>query len=371
MRIVLIAFTNIEYTIELSEGLSKIIDVILMIPDKQFQRFQNVINSNLKINSFYLPRMRQIRNLYFVFKIFNHIRRLNPDIIHLQRGHPWFNLAIYFLKKYCLVTTIHDVILHSGDKESEIVPAFTHKIAIKYANKVIVHGEKLKNEMIRESKKSPDDIVILHRGINSIYKRYIEHPLQEENNSILFFGRIWEYKGLRYLIEAEPAITKEIPDVRIVIAGRGEKFQKYEDMMINKEKFIIYNNHISNRMVAELFQKTSVVVLPYTDASQSGVIPLAYAFKKPVIATNVGSLSEVVDHGITGYLVPPGDKKKLQEAIIDLLKDQDKRKKMGENAYKKAKNELSWEKIALKTVNLYEEAILANNSQRRFVSTPR
>ena len=74
MRTVLIAFTNIEYTIELAEGLSKVIDVILMIPEKQSQRFENVINSNLKINSFNLPRMRQISNLYFVYKLFNQIR---------------------------------------------------------------------------------------------------------------------------------------------------------------------------------------------------------------------------------------------------------------------------------------------------------
>ena len=74
MRTVLIAFTNIEYTIELAEGLSKVIDVILMIPEKQSQRFENVINSNLKINSFHLPRMRKISNLYFVYKLFNQIR---------------------------------------------------------------------------------------------------------------------------------------------------------------------------------------------------------------------------------------------------------------------------------------------------------
>jgi glycosyltransferase involved in cell wall biosynthesis len=364
MRIVMIAFTNIEYTIELAEALTELVDVRLMIPDKQAQRFQDVLKPNFKVNSFRLPRMRQIRNLYYVYKMLIQIRKLNPDVIHLQRGHPWFNLAIYFLIRYCLVTTIHDVILHTGDKESKIVPSFTHKIAINNADKVIVHGEKLKTEMISKSKKPPNDIAILHRGINSIYRRYIERPFQEENNSILFFGRIWGYKGLSYLIKAEPFITKEVPDVKIVIAGRGENFQKYEDMMINKEKFTVYNKHISNRMVAELFQKASVVVLPYTDASQSGVIPLAYAFKKPVIATNVGSLPEVVDHGITGYIVPPREKKKLGEAVVDLLKDEEKRRRMGKNAYEKATKELSWDKIALKTVNLYKEAILAKKMRR-------
>jgi len=110
-------------------------------------------------------------------------------------------------------------------------------------------------------------------------------------------------------------------------------------------------------MVSELFQKASVVVLPYIDGSQTGIIPIAYAFKKPVIVTNVGSIPEVVDDGKTGYIVPPRNEKKLAEAIIDILRDEHKRKQMGENAYKKMKEELSWDKIAEKTIRVYEEII--------------
>jgi glycosyltransferase involved in cell wall biosynthesis len=255
---------------------------------------------------------------------------------------------------------MHDVILHTGDKESSRIPLFTHKIALKYANRIIVHGKKLKQEMIEEYNKLPGDIHVLPRGINSIYTRYVENPVEEAQNLILFFGRIWEYKGLRYLIEAEPLISKEVPEAKIVIAGRGEDFQRYQNMMVNKEKFIVYNKHIPNEMVVELFQKSSVVVLPYIDASQSGIVPLAYSFKKPVVVSNVGSLPEVVDHNETGYIVPPKDSKKLAAAIIDLLKNDEKRKKMGENAYQKAIGDLSWDKIAKKTVQIYKE-VLSNH----------
>jgi glycosyltransferase involved in cell wall biosynthesis len=356
MRVVLIAFTNIEYTIELAEALSKLVDITLMMPKKHLRRFQSVMNPSVKLCAFYQPRLRHLSNFLFVYKMIKYIKLLNPDVIHIQRGHPWFNFALPFLKRYPVVTTIHDVILHTGDVESRIIPSFTHKIAISYANQLIVHGKKLKSEMMRESNKSSDEINVLNRGINSIYTRYVEEPVEEDKHSILFFGRIFEYKGLRYLIEAEPLITKEIPDVKIVIAGRGEDFQRYNEMMVNKEKYSVYKKHIPNEMVAELFQKASVVVLPYIDASQSGVVPLAYAFKKPVVVTNVGSLPEVVDHGKTGYIVPPKDSKKIAEAVIDLLKDDKKRRRMGEYAYKKANEELSWEKIAMKTVEVYKKA---------------
>lgn len=361
MRVVMIAFTNIEYTIELTEALTELVDVTLMIPERQAQRFQNKISFNVKMKPFNLPRLRHLRNLLFVIKMFKRINEIKPDLIHIQRGHPWFNFALPFFKRYGLITTIHDVVLHSGDKESTRIPSFTHRIAINYANQIIVHGEKLKDEMIRKYDKSPDDINVLHRGINSIYKRYIEHTAEEGDNTILFFGRIWEYKGLRYLIEAEPLITEKVPDVKIMIAGRGENFQKYQEMIVNKKQFIVYNERIPDKMVAELFQKACIVVLPYTDASQSGIVPLAYAFKKPVVVTNVGSLPEVVEHGETGYIVPPRDSIRLAEAIIDLLKDSGKRKRMGENAYKKANEELSWDGIALKTVEVYKKAISIKN----------
>jgi len=360
MRVVLIAFTNIEYTIELAEGLSKLVDVVLMIPEKQAQRFHNIINSDVKLNPFNQPRLRNLTNLIMLFSIIKKINDFKPDIIHIQKGHPWFNLVLPFLKRYCLITTIHDVILL--DWPSQRIPAFTYKPPIKYANQLIVHGRKLKETMIKEYKRSPDDIHVLPRGVNSIYTRYIENPIEEQRHTIMYFGRIWEYKGIRYLIKAEPLISEKVPDLKIIIAGTGENFNKYRELMVNQDKFVIENEHVPNEKVSELFQKASLVVLPYTDGSQSGVIPQAYAFKKPVIVSDVGSLPENVDHGVTGYIVPPRDSKKLAEVIIDLLINDEKRKKMGENAYKKTKEELSWEKIARQTVEVYKKALSLNNS---------
>ena len=90
---------------------------------------------------------------------------------------------------------------------------------------------------------------------------------------ILFFGRIWEYKGLEYLIKAEPLITKEVLDAKIIIAGTGENFKKYEEMMVHRDKFIVYNYRTPYKEGEELFQRCSVVVLPYIEAPQSGVVP--------------------------------------------------------------------------------------------------
>jgi glycosyltransferase involved in cell wall biosynthesis len=188
--------------------------------------------------------------------------------------------------------------------------------------------------------------------------------VEEELHTIMYFGRIWGYKGIRYLIEAEPMISEKIPDLKIIIAGTGEDFQKYRDMMVNKDRFIVHNEFISHKMVAELFQKAGLIVLPYTDGSQSGVIPQAYAFKKPVVVTDVGSLPEAVEHGKTGYIVPPKDPEKLADAIIDLLTDNEKRKRMGERANKKTQEELAWKNIASNTIEVYKKALSRKNSSK-------
>jgi glycosyltransferase involved in cell wall biosynthesis len=96
-------------------------------------------------------------------------------------------------------------------------------------------------------------------------------------------------------------------------------------------------------------------VLPYIEASQTGIIPIAYAFKKPVIATSVGSIPEVIENGKTGILVRPRDSAALRTAIIDLINDENKRKRISEGGYIKMKNELSWKDIAEKTISIYTQ----------------
>lgn len=355
MRIVMIGFPGVEYTIELSEALAELEDVLLLLPGPHSLRFQDVIKNNLKVCPFYYPRMRYPTNLIMVYKIIKKINEFKPDIIHIQRGNPWLNFALPLLKNYCLVTTIHDIVLLDWD--SQKIPRFMYKPPIKRASQLIVHGQKLKDDLVRVHKRLPDDVHVMRRGVNSLYTRYIEQEIQDDGFTVLYFGRIWGYKGISYLIEAEPLISKKVPDVKIVIAGVGENFDKYRAMMVNHERFVVHNNFIPHKMVAKLFQEASLVVLPYVDGSQSGVIPMAYAFKKPVVTTDVGSLPENVDDGSTGYIVPSKDSEKLAEAIIDLLINAKKRKEMGMNAYKKTQEELAWKNIATKTIGIYKKAL--------------
>jgi glycosyltransferase involved in cell wall biosynthesis len=157
---------------------------------------------------------------------------------------------------------------------------------------------------------------------------------------ILFFGMIKDYKGLDVLLEAMPIIRVAIPDIRLVIAGTV-----YKDKAAYEEKIRLLDleasvethfRYISDEEVAGFFRQSDLCILPYTSATQSGVISTSYSYDTPVVASDVGGLSEYIESGQSGFLVPPNNPPALAAAIIrfygnDLLKP------MQENirAYKK------------------------------------
>ena len=350
----------IDYQTQLANALSKRNTVMLVI-SRNILPNEHLISIDKNVNLHVLGRGKPWYHLISLLIFKDFIRKMNefmPDVIHLQFSGGIVYLALLpFFKRYPIVATFHDVKLHTGENSWWL--NFTRYWVKKYSDKIIVHGEKLKEQMIKEYNIPTEKVHAIPIGEHEIapFKIYERKDLKEDGNLILFFGRIYEYKGLEYLIKAEPMITKEVPDAKIVIAGTGENFKKYEKMMMNKDNFIIYNHYIPYKEGAELFQRCSVVALPYIDASQSGVVPSAYGFKKPVVVTNVGSVPEIVDDGVTGFIVPPKDSKALADAIVKLLKNDKLRKEMGENAYKKLKTNLSWDNITEKTIKVYKEVI--------------
>lgn len=115
------------------------------------------------------------------------------------------------------------------------------------------------------------------------------------------------------------------------------------------------NRYISEEEADHLFQEASLVVLPYIESSQSGVIPVAYTYGKPVVATEVGGLPEMVVNGVTGTLVPPRDEKTLAEAIVTILADDTRRHQMGRAAKDFIERECAPDVIARATMAAYRK----------------
>lgn len=344
-----------EYCLRLVDALSHEASVCLLAPRPWASQLHQV-DKSVSFQPFDKPRYRQpLRQLQAIFRILGAIKRFNPDVIHIQHGHLWFNLVLPLLRRYPLVFTIHDPRHHVGDKSSQKTPQRLLDFGFGRATELIVHTSQMA-EMVVKELAIPGESVHIVPHIQLGDDRALP-AIEENENQILFFGRIWEYKGLEYLIKAEPLVTAQIPQVQIIIAGQGEDFARYQQMMVHPEQFIIHNEFVSNEKRTMLFRQASVVVLPYIEATQSGVIPIAYTFKKPVVATAVGGLPEQVDEGCTGFLVPPKDEKALAEKIVYLLHNKDLRHQLGANGKHKLETEWASYTVAHKTLQVYQKAI--------------
>lgn len=362
----------LDYSLQLANALSKYCETsILLFNTPQRKKEFSELFVSPKVNLIWTDKVKfplfHPYNIKVFFKIIREIKSKNYDIIHTQGFH-LINLLIIILSKlisnFKIVTTFHDVKFHPGDER--ISARFTKFCLERFSDAILVHGKKLKK--VLKERVEADKIYAIPMPEHNIPKEKYIHNFDESKimneDTILFFGRICYYKGIEYLIRASEIAKESVPDLKVIIAGEigngkydAKSFKKIKKMIKNKNYFELYPHFIPWSFAAELFIKSKIVILPYIECSQSGVIPVAYRFKKPVIATDVGALSEIVEDGKTGYIVPPRDAKALADKIIRLLKNEELRAKMGEESYKKLKNDLSWSRIAKIISKVYKKCI--------------
>ncbi|MEO7435150.1 MAG: glycosyltransferase [Candidatus Binatia bacterium] len=138
---------------------------------------------------------------------------------------------------------------------------------------------------------------------------------------LLFFGYVREYKGLPTLIEALPSVGD---DVQLVVAGEiyqhdADHYRRLAAKVGAGDRVVVLDRFLGASEVACCFAMSDLVVLPYWEASQSAVVPLAMACRRGVVATAVGGLPDLVQDGVTGLLVPPRDAPALAAAIVRAL----------------------------------------------------
>jgi glycosyltransferase involved in cell wall biosynthesis len=361
IKVALLHFCFEDYTIELANALIKYVDLIIIHPEKISATCKDFLDPDIKIRSFEKPRMRDLRNILSMAAMMKIIHEIQPDILHVQETNdPWYDMTLWLNKMPPLVTTIHDVFSHPGDRESVFGSDYTRRFAFSRSQQLIVHSHLLKKALI-EQFNVPQEIVniVPHGELGSLYQRQGHQNISlREPYTLLFFGRIWPYKGLKYLIDAMPLIAEHIPEVKLIIAGRGENINKYFPSDYDGKYYEIFNDFIPLETVSNLFQRSAATVLPYIEASQSGVAALSYGMGTPVIASDVGGLSEIVRHKQDGILVPPRDVKALADAIVYLLKDSNLQCQMQRATLSRCQQDLNWSNIAKETIQIYETAII-------------
>ncbi len=326
---------------------------------------QNLIKREIKVHLIQLRRMRDPRMFFLMNSLARKIQGDSVDAVHILigGGELWTAILANLIRRIPVVSTIIIPKPNIGEFPPPWVVIGVNRLIARGSNAVIVNG-KDHVPMMKQIYHYPSERVhYVPLGPRNIFLSWIARETSEENGTVLFLGRIHKHKGLEYLIKAQPLITQHVPKARFIIAGQGEDLDRCRGLIADPDHFEISDGFIPGNTVAELFQKASVVAVPYLTAATSGILMTAYVFGKPVVVTRVGSLPEYVKDGVTGLLVDPGNEQQLAEAIIRLLTQNDLRHQMGENARRWIQGDLGWMNIAAQTLTVYREAISFETSQ--------
>jgi glycosyltransferase involved in cell wall biosynthesis len=219
---------------------------------------------------------------------------------------------------------------------------------------VVVHSEHGRDRLTAELGIDPARVeVIPHGAFTHLTRLDHEEPLPPhlaavKRPVVLFFGLIRPYKGLDVLLEA----WRGVEDAELWVVGRPRGVALPTDPLPGVR---LEPRFVDDAEIPALFRRADIVVLPYREIDQSGVLFTALAFGKPLVLTDVGGFPEVAAHG-AAELVPAGDASALFAAISGLLGDPGRRAQLAAAAERAAATEYGWDRIAERHLALYERA---------------
>jgi glycosyltransferase involved in cell wall biosynthesis len=303
---------------------------LYVITDSSDQQMLNSVFSGVKsVQVFYFssPRSLGVYTFFQSVDLAAYMKALRPAAIHFDSTSLRAVWTIFWLRSIRILITIHDPLPHSGEYSWKII--FAQKLYLIYTSKVILYS-KFARSLFDSVFPAKSDLSDNIRLLPYNYISFTGSVTTPTNQYILLFGRLSYYKGLDILLDAIPYVIKQYPDIKILIAGRLESGYILPDSVYTQQVEFI-SNYLSVNDLKDLIRHAKFVVCPYRDATQSGVLMTALAMHKCVVATNVGSFPEYIQHGLNGLLSFPNP--------IDLALNLNKALK--DNYYLKLNNNIS------------------------------
>lgn len=297
------------------------------------------------------------------------------DIVHSHSPIPYSDIPAML---YSRNNKVPFVLTYQFDAQENIggfirnlgVTSYNHLLL----NKVLDHADVIIATTSAYLKSSPfiknhkDKAIIIPNGIdldefNLIYSKdecREKLNLSPEKKIILFFGSLVKYKGPDVLLKAFSIVLKEVPDAELIFAGRGEMKDNLLKLAneLNIKDYVKFIGFVDENKKPLYYKAADIFCLPSTNMGESfGIVNLeAMASGVPVISSNLGGIPDIIKDGENGLLVDPGDFKSLANSIIYLLQNEDIKNEMGANGKRKSR-EYSWDKIAVKTEEVYKSLL--------------
>jgi D-inositol-3-phosphate glycosyltransferase len=269
-----------------------------------------------------------------------------------------------------ITLTAHNINQARRDAKDSYLNRLTLKIQYHMSDHIFVHTQRMKSELVGDFRVAEGRVTVIRHPLNDAFpdtdltvadaRRRL--GIRDEDKAILSFGRIKPYKGIEYLLAAFRQLTANGQRYRLIVAGEVQKgnetyLRTLEQSVaeeIERGMIIFKTQFIPDEEIEAYFKAADVLVLPYVDIFQSGVLFLGYSFGLPVIATDVGSFREEIVEGETGYVCRAADPTDLAATIetyfaSDLYSDPHRQQKIRRHA----EIHHSWEAVADLTRNVY------------------
>jgi glycosyltransferase involved in cell wall biosynthesis len=322
---------------------------------------------------------------YFLIwpRLFLGILRIKPDILHIQYTPticgPFLPTLIAFIRaskpKTRIVITAHEkpsVYLKKFPRVVGYLFRLYEKSIYIMADKILVHTSEHKQELTNKYRISDAHVLVIPFGINEARKvdagqvQDIRREYALDGKQVVtFFGTIRANKGIEYLIQSFSAVIKNKDNMGLLIAGGALKaWSGYLDglkLMVDKldmKEHVKFTGFIEEADIPAIMNTSKIIVLPYTDITQSAVLYQdALAYARPVIVTDVGDLGRVVEQNHIGLVVPPRDIDSLNEAIVNLVSNEQKLRVCQDNEIR-MQREFSWDSISKLHARIYDNTLL-------------
>jgi glycosyltransferase involved in cell wall biosynthesis len=327
----------------------------------------------------WLRRLLQIKEYICNWRLLlQQAKQRKPDLVHIQ----WLpllektTLELTFLRtlnrmKIPVVYTCHNALPH--ESHQRLIPRYAR--LYKEVSHIIVHSAQEKHRLISQLDVDAQKISIVGHGplfgdLNVPSKEDAKKILGYLGGVIMFVGIVRPYKGIHVLLKAWNTILSRHPHTILVVAGQSHpkykvRLQREVQLLGISDRVRFLDEYVRIENIPLLHAAADVAVFPYLHATQSGALLTAVNFNAPVVATGTGGFSEVIEHGVTGFLATPGDTDSLASALDTALKLTDEaRESMVMKLRHKVDRDYGWQTIADQTIQIYAQTKALEGSQR-------
>lgn len=285
------------------------------------------------------------------------VKKSKPDIVHI---HSSFGGSFYrklpfiyysYRKQIPVINHVHGseidkLYTNASTRRKRLIERTFDKCSL-----IITLSNETKEKLSVIKTNTPKEVVCNYCNIQ-------KKPEKPRGKIVLFLGFLTQLKGCFDIPDIVKIVKAHISQVQFVLAGVGEE-KAIRDKLENLQvaKYVQFPGWVTNKTKEDLINSCSVFFLPsYTEAMPMSILE-AMGYGKPIVATNVGGIPQLVKDGINGYLLKPGDKIGLANALIDILSNDEKQNEYGLCSLKIANDEFSKESHMKKIGNIYRKAL--------------